>query len=282
MNSDHGYFNDPNVKTCEPIANQEQYTIEMRQSMMDKMFFMDKIGSGVKTILDWGCADGSLIEHMHRMFPEHSYTGYDIDPEMIVLAKAMVESIKREKARVAYSVNSRIEISDDIDDLCHGDMDVVVLNSVIHEVYSYSPKEIEEFWDTLFQQLRPEHIVIRDMCVSKPTSRPACPISVARIKQVFDLDKIAQWESKWGSLHENWSLVHFLLTYRYGDNWDREYRENYLPIAVEDMLARFPKTYVPVFVEHYTLPFLREQVMNDFGIQLQDPTHLKLILKKVA
>ena len=239
--------------------------------MMDKMFFMDKIGSGVKTILDWGCADGSLIEHMHRMFPEHAYRGYDIDPKMVVAAQD----------RCSVVPSGDIEISDDIDDLAR-DIDVVVLNSVIHEVYSYSLKEIESFWDTLFLQIQPEHIVIRDMCVSATTSRPSCPINVARVKQLFDLDKIAQWESKWGSLHENWSLVHFLLTYRYTDNWDREYRENYLPIGVESMLARFPKTYIPMFVEHYTLPFLRERVMKDFGIQLQDRTHLKLILKKVA
>ena len=239
---------------------------------MDKMFFMDKIGTGVKRILDWGCADGSLIKYMHRMFPEHSYTGFDIDPDMFRAAKQMVAD---------HGVEN-IEICDNIDNIAIGQIDVVVLNSVIHEVYSYGLKHIDEFWHSLFQRLQPEYIVVRDMCVSKPTSRPADPICVARIKQVFDLDKIAQWESKWGSLHENWSLVHFLLTYRYDDNWEREYRENYLPIAFEDLLARFPKSYVPVFVEHYTLPFLREQVMDKFGIQLQDRTHLKLILKKVA
>ena len=276
-----------------PITRRENYNIAMRQSMMDKMFFMDKIGSGVKRILDWGCADGSLIKYMHRMFPEHSYTGFDIDPQMFRAAKQMVAGLNSklycEAIDTAMTTGSdhgvekvNIEICDNIDNVAVGQIDVVVLNSVIHEIYSYGLKDIDEFWHSLFQRLQPEYIVVRDMCVSKPTSRPADPICVARIKQVFDLDKIAQWESKWGSLHENWSLVHFLLTYRYDDNWDREYRENYLPIAFEDLLARFPKTYVPVFVEHYTLPFLREQVMEKFGIQLQDRTHLKLILKKVA
>lgn len=258
-----------------PIVRRENYNIAMRQSMMDKMFFMDKIGSGVKRILDWGCADGSLIKYMHRMFPEHDYTGYDIDPQMFRAAKQMAGGLNSEVERV------NIEITENIDNLAVGQIDVVVLSSVIHEIYSYGLKQIDEFWNTLFQRLQPEYIVIRDMCVSKATSRPADPICVARIKQVFDLDKITQWESKWGSLHENWSLVHFLLTYRYTENWDREYRENYLPISFEDMLARIPRTYVPVFVEHYTLPFLREQVMDKFGIQLQDRTHLKLILKKV-
>ena len=285
-----------------PIANAAQYNIAMRRSMMDKMFFMDKIGNGPRTILDWGCADGSLIEYMHKMFPEHFYMGYDTDPKMIAQAQAMVDSIKlsqASKATMAMQGNVspeqafdlgqtavgglHFEISDDLSDFIahrHGrKIDVVVLNSVIHEIYSYSLKEIETFWSTLFDRVRPGYIVVRDMCVERSTSRAADPISVARIKQLFDLDKIAQWESKWGSLHENWSLVNFLLTYRYADNWDREYRENYLPVSVESLLARFPREYTPTFVEHYTLPFLREQVMEDFGIQLQDRTHLKLILK---
>ena len=248
-----------------PIANHAQYAISMRRSMMDKMFFLDKIGNGVKTIFDWGCADGALIESMNLMFPEHKYIGYDIDPKMLQIASAATHDM------------DNVEIFGVIPPA--PDFDVVVLNSLIHEVYSYSLKEIDTFWTTLFAKIRPEYIVIRDMCVERATSRQSDPISVARIKQVFDLEKITQWEGKWGSLHENWSLVHFLLTYRYDVNWDREYRENYLPISVERLLARFPRDYVPTFVEHYTLPFLREQVMKDFGIQLQDRTHLKLILK---
>jgi len=248
------------------IANRDKYNIAMRQSMMDKMFFMDKIGGGVKKILDYGCGDGSLIENMNLMFPEHQYTGYDNDRKMLTIAQAATQHLPN----VSITDGMRTPF----------DHDVVVLNSVIHEIYSYSLSEIDLFWDKLCLDMKPEYIVVRDMCVTNTTSRTSCPTSVARIKQIFNPDKIAQWESKWGSLHENWSLVHFLLTYRYTDNWDREYRENYLPVSVESLLARFPREYVPTFVEHYTLPFLREQVMKDFGIQLQDSTHLKLILKK--
>ena len=88
------------------------------------------------------------------------------------------------------------------------------------------------------------------------------------------------FESCWGSLNDNWSLTHFLLKYRYQAEWERELRENYLPISVERMLGLVPTEYTPTFIEHYTLPFLRERVMADFGIQLQERTHFKLILKK--
>ena len=76
-------------------------------------------------------------------------------------------------------------------------------------------------------------------------------------------------------------MINFLLHYRYKENWKREARENYLPISKENLLSLIPHSYFPMFIEHFTLPFLREQVMKDFGIQLQEKTHLKLILKRL-
>lgn len=248
-----------------PIANHKLYTIALRQAMMDKMFFLDKIDPGPKTILDWGCADGALIEHMNGMFPEHTYSGYDTDDDMLTIAMAAVGDLPN------------VTLVPNLDQLPK--IDVVVLSSVIHEIYSYGWKQVEDFWHVLFNTIEPEWIVIRDMSVAGSTSRPSDPLSVARIKQLFDAEKIGQWERQWGSLYENWSLVHFLLTYRFKKNWEREYRENYLPVSIEDMLGKIPVKYVPTYLEHFTLPFLREQVMKDFGIQLQDRTHLKLILK---
>jgi hypothetical protein len=70
------------------------------------------------------------------------------------------------------------------------------------------------------------------------------------------------------------------LKYRYVNEWDRELRENYLPISIEHLLGLVPTEYAPIFMEHYTLPFLRDRVWEDFGIQLQERTHFKLILKR--
>jgi hypothetical protein len=77
--------------------------------------------------------------------------------------------------------------------------------------------------------------------------------------------------------------VHFLLTYRYsGTSWSREVRENYLPTSYEEFMSSVPNEYFPVFKETFTLPFLRRRVKADFGIDLADRTHMKLVLELQA
>ena len=83
-----------------------------------------------------------------------------------------------------------------------------------------------------------------------------------------------------GSIGINKNLIHYLLKYRYTENWDRELNENYLPISKEKLLSLIPKNYEVIFYEHYALPFLKEKVREDFGIILKDKTHIKLILKR--
>ena len=56
-------------------------------------------------------------------------------------------------------------------------------------------------------------------------------------------------------------------------------KENYIPLYWEDLLAMLPKDYAILYQEHYPLPFLKRQLRSDFGIELKDPTHLKLILE---
>ena len=60
-----------------------------------------------------------------------------------------------------------------------------------------------------------------------------------------------------GGLTSNKNFLHYLLTYRYVENWDREVRENYFPHSIEEFLSKIPTKYEVVYFEHYTLPFLR-------------------------
>ena len=256
-----------------PIADIDKYNLLMQKSMIDKIYFMDKVEADV--FIDVGCADGALIKFLARNFPEHEYIGYDNDHEMI--EKAYKEYDKPEN--VAF-VSTESMLDQMVFEAQKADKKIcLILSSMLHEVYSYS-RDVSLFLDWIFNQIRPEYIAIRDMSVSKTASRSSDPITVARVRQVFDNNKISEWETKWGSLDENWSLTHFFLTYRYTHNWERELRENYLPITKEELLGLIPKEYFPRFIEHYTLPFLRGEVKKDFGVDLQEPTHLKLILER--
>lgn len=254
-----------------PIVDGKHYREGMAKSLVDKIFFVDKIDATL--IVDYGCADGTLLKAVAKLFPLQDMIGYDISKEMIAEADASQSGID--------FTDSWENVVRDLEPVKkQGKKTALLLSSLIHEVYNYcNPTELEEFWDRVWNTGF-DYVIVRDMMVSNTTSRPSDPISVARIRQLADPKHIAEWEAQWGSLHDNWSLVHFLLTYRYKKNWAREVQENYLPLSVEKFLSMIPKAYVPSFIEHYTLPFLRNKVAEDYGVQLQDRTHLKLILTK--
>lgn len=250
-----------------PINDHDRYNLAMQKSMMDKLYFMDKVDA--KSFFDYGCADGTLLHAASLLFPGHHYCGYDYDITMVEKCKHKATSSKDEFESWA--------------DLWEGPK-CLILSSVVHEEYSYYRDDVEDFWGWVFTDDGPsfDYVAIRDMCVSRTTSRPSDPISAAKVRMRYDREKLSQWEARWGSLDENWSLVHFLLTYRYTDGWDREMRENYLPVPLEELLSLVPDGWEPRYIEHFTLPFVRECVRRDFGVDLQDRTHLKLILARTG
>ncbi len=254
-----------------PIQDLDRYNHSMSKPLIDKIFFMDKVEADV--FVDIGCADGTLCKFLARNFPEHTYIGYDNDLDMI------------KKANDSQVPSAYFTVSQDLllqmlkEHKEAGRKICVILSSMIHEVYSYT-RDVTPFFEFIFDEIKPDSVAIRDMAVSHTASRPSDPVTVARIRQVFDPNKLSEWESQWGSIDENWSLTHFLLTYRYQHNWERELRENYLPITKEALLKMIPLEYHPILIEHYTLPFLRREVHKDFRVQLQERTHLKLILER--
>jgi hypothetical protein len=125
------------------------------------------------------------------------------------------------------------------------------------------------------------YIVIRDMAANRSVDRPSNINDVKKVYNRFLGTKVlTDFERVWGSIENNRQLLHFLLKYQYEvPNWEREVRENYLPISREDLLAKIPLGYDVVFHEHYVLPYLWRTVKNDTGIDIKDSTHLKLILQ---
>jgi hypothetical protein len=248
-----------------PINNYDTYVNGMKKSLNDKLFFLDKV-SDIDTIMDYGCADGSLLKDIY-IRDDHDYKliGYDIDEEMIKKA--------RDGTRVIFS-------SDYYDCLMRINPQKTLLNlsSVIHEVYSYakSQYDIAIFWKRVFE-IGYEYISIRDMCVSKSAERVS---SVLDLKKIYKHPKLDSFYENSGSVLNNKNLIHFLMKYRYTENWEREVRENYLPITHEELMEKIPVNYEIVYHEHYILPFLQDKVGEDFGIKLKDNTHVKLLLKK--
>jgi hypothetical protein len=228
---------------------------------------MNKI-SDVKNIVDFGCADGTLIREMNKVMPNVRYIGYDNNPEMISIAQTKSAGI------------SNISFTDTFPSNVYGKSSLLNLSSVIHEIYSYcNEDEIYEFWNNVFLS-EFKYISIRDLCVSKNVNRRTDMADYLKLIEKADNKQIKEFQLIWGLLMDNRNFLHFLMKYKYVENWDREVKENYFPITLEELLKKIPYDYEIVYINTYCLPYTRSVVEKDFGISIKDNTHVKLLLRK--
>lgn len=249
------------------IAKYETYNARMELSMLDKLFFLDKVSPDL--IVDFGCANGALLRAINGMKPDVTIIGFDNDPEMVI-------QYSSKKSPITTNWDS---IKEFIDKSKHP---AIVLSSVIHEVFHYGSKaDIDRFWDKVFNSGF-EYIIIRDMVPNRSIDRLSCVNDVKKVYHKFLGTKaLDDFERVWGTVENNKQLIHFLLKYRYLEpNWEREVRENYMPVTRESLMAKIPLEYDVVFHEHYVLPYLLQIVRDDLKIEIKDPTHLKLILRR--
>jgi hypothetical protein len=274
------------------IADMAKYQNRMARSMMDKLFWVDKIPfNDGDLVLDFGCADGTLLRHASHWLPEATLLGYDSSPEALPPSDRTGESVSEhpEDMKITYQddwglVTKFLERSQR-----RNQKTTVVLSSLIHEVYHYgTPEDVDTFWQRVWGMTKEtgysgfDTIVIRDMMPGLAINRPSHPDHVAKVyKKFLDTKELRDFERQYGSITDNRNLTHFLLKYKYTTpNWEREVRENYLPLHLEDLMAMIPDEYEITFMEHYVLPYTFRQIREDLGISLRDNTHLKMILEK--
>lgn len=270
------------------MANIENYSVYlgcMKKAMADKAWFMDRIPelatNSNALIFDYGCADCALGRFLvdEKQF-KGTYIGIDANPEM---GKAAAIANKPEQYdKIYWRSGNFFEINDfGFPGAANG---MLVLNSVIHEVYSYgSLTDVHHFWENVWYQGW-THIAIRDMALSRIDADNAA-LGTQWVAQMplefFGRYRIWQQEYSGWPLDCTEDVVHYLLKYRYTENWERESKECYLPLYWEELLCKIPSHYRIVYAKHYCLPYIRETVRNDTGIDLDIPTHYQLLLEKV-
>ena len=261
------------------ITNYDTYNGRMELSMLDKLFFIDKIDTDL--IVDFGCANGALLKAIGNMKPNIRLVGYDNDPAMARINTEYPIFSKWDNIEDILRVGTK-KVSEHETEYFDVNHPTLILSSVIHEVFHYGSKpDIDTFWKQVFDTGF-KYIVIRDMLPARAVERVSCVNDVKKVYHKFLGTKaLDDFERVWGSIENNKQLIHFLLKYRYLEpNWEREVRENYMPITREALLAKIPMDYDIIFHEHYVLPYLLQTVRDDTGIEIKDPTHLKLILRK--
>lgn len=256
------------------ISDYNFYNNEMKKGIEDKLFFMNRID--IDIVVDYGCADGSLIEVMQEFHPQKEYLGYDFDPEMI--KKAKIKNIPHAK------------FFSDFNELCDylavykNKKSMVLCSSLIHEVYSYGNEEsIKTFWNNIYSD-KFNYVVIRDMAFSEKEVNKDTQSkwhNVERLRKHANPIHLSHFESIWGSVEKQENMVHFLLKYRYEKNWSREVEENYFPVSVEEHMAYIPDNFQLIHFEHYPLAFNQKTIKEDFNINLSTNTHIKMIIKRM-
>jgi hypothetical protein len=244
------------------------------------------IGDRIDAFTDFGCADGTLLEAVANVLPKVPLYGIDMNSDMLVLAEEKVPTAKLTQSKLPTNGWGALNLS-----------------SVLHEVNSYcNENEQKDFWaivnDACFETIYHwDYIIIRDMvyndietshsrandviAVKNPTRKtPSIDKYMYTAPHTF-LDRLEEFESIWGDINIKKNLVHFLLKYRYVQNWNREVRENYLGYSTDDIINHIDSDkYELIYRKDYVLPFLQKRVYDDFGIFLDTPTHTNLIFKR--
>jgi len=263
-------FNELNEKKVgvNKIDNMLSYLDGMSYGINDKLFFINEID--FDCVVDFGAADGLLLEEIKKISPSVSTIAYDIDTEMLDVLKGK---------NVDYVTNSLSEVFEQIK---YFDSPILVLSSVIHEVYSYShsDSEITLFWNMLFGS-NFKYIVIRDMIsMDKFDNMIPSDSDINNLYNETNNKLISSFENIWGSVKKNYkTLLHYLLKYKYINNWEREVNENYLMLTIENLKNLIPKSWSIKYDKHYILEYFKNTVKNDFNIDITEPTHIKMIIQ---
>lgn len=252
------------------------YTEEMSKFIWDKAFFMDKIQTA-KCVIDFGCADGAMIQTLAPMFPSIEFFGYDIDEDMI--RRARETSDYDGSINISFWHNSNLRgMVKEIKNQYKGDEICLNFSSVLHEVFSFKDFDAISY---IIKELNPKYITIRDMYYYEdPDAAPLYFTFVVDLLQEMKVDKkyITEFEDKFGPILTPKQYLHFLMKYQWIDNgWEEELKENYFSWDIANFRTVFGYKYYVIYENHYTLPYLTEK-WHPYFFRPDWHTHAQFIL----
>ena len=236
------------------------YNSRMLRSAYDKLGFVDKVFD-VDLVVDFGCADGAITQMIKMFMPEATVVGYD------------KFQTGQEKEGVLFCNNF-----DELKKLVeNAKRPLLVMNSVVHEILNYE-KEPILFLKELFS-LNFKYIWIRDLKIWNFGDVDYNLIDTLREKYP---EQVKDFEEIYGALDGEWeprNLLHFLLKFRYKENWEHEVQEDYTLfdkhyLQITEMLE---ENYNFLIDEDYVLPYVAEINKKEFGIDIETLgwTHFK-------
>lgn len=259
------------------ISNLITYINSMSVTLYDKCWWIDKVPANVNTVVDFGCAGGDLAFMINRIMPgRFTYVGVDNSPTMLDLARHNFSVAEPDFPFMFFnnlpeairSINPR--------------KTVFVMNSVIHEIFTYlDADEADELFKLIFNSDF-EYIAIRDM--HDFGDNWELPSWIEDHIKMIKMTKYAQKWDEFMSRYEAESLCgalnEFLLKYRYDANWDRESREIYLWDWRSFVVNKYGRLLYHIdFENDFYIPYIKNKILEDFGFIYPRNTHKKVLLK---
>lgn len=250
-------------------SNYNAYLLGMEKSNADKLFFLNYLClDDYDYIVDFGCGRGDIIKTCSQMTKAICY-GIERDPimkniagdnckdtEIIFLEKLSELRITPKQNRVLF-----------------------IFSSVVHKLGNL-------WWDEVYPFIKKYAypttagyegctVVIRDMYFGGSFYEEVNQLDLARIVMNSNNKVLGEFIAKYG-MDTKMQMYHYLLKYSYVDNWETELEEDYFSFDWESFLAKGDTEIV--YDRKYILPFKKERVKHDFGIELEYPTHRQLIV----
>lgn len=259
-----------NIKGCgiiremRNIKNLDVYLERMAKPLAEKLKIVKYLPEGAENVLDVGCADGAITLEMSSLLPEIKFLGIDLNEDFIGMASkkaVQVPNVKFEKIYLRELLAKPKRF------------DAVIFCSVLHEFYTYGEgiSSVLKALADAHELLRPGGVIIvRDMVLSEYTKK-----ANLRFEQILEKirskkewqSSIKDFENCFGKLNNIYRINHFLLKYWYRENWNRECKENYVPVTFEEYEKIFSLLGMTFqYKDTYLIPYLKEKWQKDFGL----------------
>ncbi len=110
-------------------------------------------------LLDCGCGPAPMLTLLHEKYPEKNYTGIDLTPEMIEVAKAK----NMENVKLVVGDCEKLPFEDN-------SFDAVICSQSFHHY-----PNVQDFFDSVFRVLRPGgRLILRDITMKWAATRWFC------------------------------------------------------------------------------------------------------------
>ena len=241
INISHIDINHVDVDEEESISNNDIYLSNMAKSFSDKTWFLRYIPKDITTVVDFGGGNGDFAKFCQIKRPDLKYVVVDNNIEF-------AEWSQKNGFITASSLQELID-----NNAVDFKKSLLILSSVIHEIYSYA--DPNAFWNEV-KKCSFKCIAIRDMSYDENAMMHAPIDAIIWVyENVFMSNSILykgipfkqiteSFEDVWGAICDpklkkinGKNLFHFLIKYRYQENWQREVQENYLPISKEKLAS---------------------------------------------